>query len=273
MLGRTHMAVGLAVTSLIMPGIMVPVLTSLTKSLIFITTIIATTAGSWAPDLDHPNSKGSRLFLFTDTIGRVMTLLIGAGIIYGSYKMGLPSWFYWVGGFFILSAVLFFSLAKAILPMVKIERIGMIIVGLLLLLLNYKYHYNPVLNVFGLAYMIFGILKHRGLTHSLMGWALFGIGWYLLAKTYPAMSLNLPFINITYTVPLAHTIFPFVMGYGLHLAADLITNHGLLLLYPWGVRFKMPVSITTGSVLDNLIGTGASIYFMWFIFNGFTKWY
>lgn len=269
MLGRTHMAVGLAAVSFIAPGLMIPVFTGLTKTLIFITSIAATVMGSLAPDLDHPNSKGSRQVFQTDVIGRVMTILIGAAIIYATYSLGLPEGFYYAGGFFIACGVMFFSLAKTVLPMEKIERIGMVAVGLLLLFINYIYHFHPVVNIFGLAYLVFGVLKHRGLTHSVLGWVLFGVGWYFLVKSFPVIKIDLPLVAGVYMLPIAHTLYPFVLGYGFHLAADFMTDSGIPLFYPWDKRVKLPVTITTSSVFDHLIGGAATLVFAWFVYQGF----
>jgi inner membrane protein len=268
MLGRTHTSIGLAVVSLVAPGLMQPVF-SATKMLLFVTSVVATIIGSLAPDLDHPNSKGSRKVFFTEIIGKAMTLLIGLGILYSTYALNLPELFYWLGGLLTFSSVMVFSLAKRILPMVKIERIGMIIVGMGLLILNYQYHFHPIVNLFGIAYLVFGILKHRGLTHSPLGWAIFASGWFLVVQAFPYFDVTIPIINKSIVIPMAHTLVPFILGYGLHLAADFIADGGLPLLFPWEQRFKSPITITTGKMLDTLIGLGAFAVFAWSLYQRF----
>lgn len=259
MLGKTHTSIGLAVVTKFFPGLMVPVFTGFSGSIVFITSILATIAGSLAPDMDHPGSKASRGALMTDTIGRIMTIILGVGIAVAAWYFDLPMGFSIAGGVLVLLGVAMFSLAEKILPMENIERVGMIIVGLLLLYFNYLKHYHPVLNIFGFAYLLFGILRHRGLTHSLLGWLLASTGWYLLAKAFPFVKFTV--LGHVLVIPLSQTLLPFVVGYGAHLLADLMADTGFALFYPWKQKFKAPVTITTRSMVDHLIGIVAIALF------------
>ncbi|GAB6098169.1 hypothetical protein JCM16358_00480 [Halanaerocella petrolearia] len=83
---------------------------------------------------------------------------------------------------------------------------------------------------------LFGI-KHRGVTHSLLGMILFG----LLTKQL----IDLNWIDLIVWLGL-------IIGYFSHLIADMFNKQGVPLFYPNQQRFKFHTNITTSSWGENL---------------------
>lgn len=103
-------------------------------------------------------------------------------------------------------------------------------------------------------------LKHRSLTHSILGvYLLYRILDWFLPKI-----LNSGYVDI-------NIIFASIMiGYISHLLADSLTKEGLPLLFPFGIRFGFPpfsaLRITTGKWIENfIILPGTAAYLLWFI--------
>ncbi|MCK8823812.1 metal-dependent hydrolase [Fuchsiella alkaliacetigena] len=83
---------------------------------------------------------------------------------------------------------------------------------------------------------LFGI-KHRGITHSLIGLALF----YMLINKI----LALGWINQIW-------YYGLLLGYISHLLADMLNPTGIPLFFPNSRRFSFGVKITTGSWQENI---------------------
>jgi membrane-bound metal-dependent hydrolase YbcI (DUF457 family) len=92
-------------------------------------------------------------------------------------------------------------------------------------------------------------LEHRNLTHSLLGFGL--ISWGVLAllhamPTYWGLDANTLWII-------------FIISYGSHLLADMITVEGVPLLFPYGRMIGIPpkpfhgIRIVTGKWFENLV--------------------
>ena len=116
----------------------------------------------------------------------------------------------------------------AILSPMPYLRMGFLIVGGILLMM--------------------AILKHRGLTHSLlgMGLACIAVHWGLLALSADGVSF-------------ASSLFlPFLIGYGAHLVADSFTTSGTAPFYLPFVpmtqkHWHFPLHIRTGSYMDTVV--------------------
>ncbi|OCL26511.1 hydrolase [Orenia metallireducens] len=83
----------------------------------------------------------------------------------------------------------------------------------------------------------FGI-KHRGFTHSLLGFILFGF------LTKELIDLNWISQLIWYGL---------LIGYVSHILADMLNVHGIPLFYPNDRKFKFHINITTGSWGEHLL--------------------
>lgn len=104
--------------------------------------------------------------------------------------------------------------------------------------------------------LLMAILKHRGLTHSLlgMGFACVAVHWGLLVLLADGVSF-------------ASSLFlPFLIGYGAHLVADSLTNSGIAPFYLPFVpmtqkHWHFPLHIRTGSFVDTVVlRIGAILY-------------
>jgi len=130
-----------------------------------------------------------------------------------------------VGG---LSLLYLATRLPAILSPIPYLRVGFLIVGCSLLMM--------------------AILKHRGLTHSLLGMGLASIAvyWGLLSLSADGVSF-------------ASSLFvPFLIGYGAHLVADGFTKSGIAPFYLPFVpitqkHWHFPLFIRTGSFVDRVV--------------------
>lgn len=102
--------------------------------------------------------------------------------------------------------------------------------------------------IVGCILLMIAILKHRGLTHSLLGMGLAGIAvhWGLLVLLADGVS---------YAPSL---LIPFLIGYGAHLVADGFTNSGIAPFYlPFVEKtqkhWHFPLHVLTGSFMDTVV--------------------
>ena len=92
-------------------------------------------------------------------------------------------------------------------------------------------------------------LEHRNITHSILGLIIVGVGAYELTKTLPAYWGINPKI----------TFFSLMIAYISHLLADMFTQEGIPIFYPYHRMFGIPpkpfqsVRIMTGKWFENLI--------------------
>jgi len=93
------------------------------------------------------------------------------------------------------------------------------------------------------------LLRHRHLSHSLLGLIVFNFLIFLILQTFPS------YWGIDTTVVL--TVM--VISYASHLLADSFTVEGIPILYPWHRNFGIPpkplegIRIQTGEWFENLI--------------------
>jgi len=135
------------------------------------------------------------------------------------------------------------SLAGRFVPGSSLGRIGRFAAGALLAYLGWVRHDRAVL-ICGLLVAAAGVLEHRGFLHSLAALAL---TWWAVGR-----------IGVDAEPALA-------LGWGSHLALDLLTPAGVPLLWPWSRRFSLPV-VRTGSWADRLLGVSflAAAGWLWF---------
>ena len=215
MTGKTHIAIGFATvfstTHLINPTIIetYPSLLlhkNLSSNVVIqlVAVVVAVWLGSLAPDLDQPGSTLSR------DIGG---------------PMGATKFTALVGGLGLLYLA---SHLPALLSPVPYVRVGIVIVGCILLMM--------------------AILKHRGLTHSLLGMALAGaaVHWGLLALAEKGFGFT------------PSLLLPFLIGYGAHLVADSFTNSGVAPFYLPFIEatqkhWRWPLNVCTGEFIDTVV--------------------
>jgi len=137
-----------------------------------------------------------------------------------------------VGG---LSLLYLSTHLPAILSGLPYFRVGFLIVGWILLMTS--------------------LVKHRGLTHSFLGFGLacIAVNWGLLALSAEGVRFA------------ASLFMPFFIGYGAHLVADSFTNSGIAPLYLPFVpitqkHWHFPLHIRTGSFGDTFVLRYGSIF-------------
>lgn len=96
--------------------------------------------------------------------------------------------------------------------------------------------------------IMMAVLKHRGLTHSLLGMGLvcIAVHWGLLVLLAEGVSFA------------SSLLLPFLIGYGAHLVADGFTKSGIAPLYLPFVpmtqkHWHFPLYIRTGSYMDRVV--------------------
>jgi inner membrane protein len=92
-------------------------------------------------------------------------------------------------------------------------------------------------------------LKHRNISHSLIGIILYAIILFFILKMMPAY----------WGISLMPVLISSVIGYSSHLLVDAITVEGIPVLWPWKRKFGIPpkpfdgIRIQTGQWFENLI--------------------
>lgn len=257
MLARTHISIGLGAMTLILPKVTLPAAFALDSFIAFLCAVTGCIIGSTAMDLDHPESYLSRK-LGTQIIGRIMVLGLAALLFYFNHVHQLGIWLYYISIGIAIIAIVSYSLAKVFLPVIFIERIGLIIFGLLFLLINYKFHIHISLSVVGTLFLFMGLLSHRGLTHSFAGAFLLIVAALLLTSSFPTYRLIV--LNKTIIFPLDKMFIPFCIGLGFHLIADFFADQGIPLFTPFPKFLKSPVTIKTRGLTDRALNWVISIY-------------
>lgn len=198
MMGKTHIAIGLAATTFTTPLLRWPGVND--SLLTFAVSVGVVALGSLTPDLDRPGSTLSSLVAGPFGRSRIAALLGGVGTIYISGKFNL--------------------------------RFG-------------GYDLSQILSVIGIILLVMALMKHRGVTHSLIG---------VVVALYATNAFqNLGFYQHYVGVPI---VKPFMVGYIAHLLADFISGEigGIAPLYPFvEKRIVPPFSIPNGGLLDRLV--------------------
>jgi len=93
------------------------------------------------------------------------------------------------------------------------------------------------------------LLEHRNITHSILGVILVGLGFHYLFKFFP------DYWGINTTI----VFYAAIISYLFHLLADMFTNQGIPLLFPYKRFFGLPPKplegfrVATGKWFENLV--------------------
>ncbi|KYH28483.1 MULTISPECIES: metal-dependent hydrolase [Clostridium] len=115
----------------------------------------------------------------------------------------------------------------------KTKVVVYICLAIIVLYFDYLYVDAPALKALGISLVFVALSSHRnGLTHSLLGLVVFTMIFGYLGETY-----NIP--NMTYY---------FMIGYGMHLACDMMTRMGIPLFYPFiKKKYSFPLTYNPSS--------------------------
>lgn len=99
-------------------------------------------------------------------------------------------------------------------------------------------------------------LKHRGITHSLLGWAIFSGGLYLLMNHFMPVRVNFPHLPDYWS----SLWFGLVIGYLLHLVEDSFSKKGVLWFAPFSKKKKHRIfSYKAGGFFEEFLALVALI--------------
>lgn len=123
------------------------------------------------------------------------------------------------------------------------SRLMAMLGGAAAIFINQYFHINQYLTLAGIILLVMAFIKHRGITHSLLG---------ILAAAYAVYALQGWEVYRHFVgVPI---IKPFMIGYIAHIAADFFAG-GIMFGYPvFKKNVKVPlITIHTGSLMDKVI--------------------
>ncbi len=237
MLGRTHVALGLMVSLIVIYLLEF----SLAVGELNTTAVIVAIIGALLPDLDMGSSSlGNRfaivkakhikkiwivtlIIMFTVTV----VFLKDNPILYGM-------------GFITLLGFIFADrFARKGYRMIR--NFVQAIVAVAIILLSYYYNHY-ILATIGFVLVVLLFSKHRGFSHSIV---------FLIACTLIVRKISLFYWDIDYSIIFATSMAS-------HLLGDMFTKAGVGLFIPFSdKRIRLPYTIKTGGKIENFIFIGA----------------
>lgn len=147
------------------------------------------------------------------------------------------------------------TLSRDIAGPFGMSRIMALIGGIGALYLNQRFHIHPLVTLAGIILLVMALIKHRGITHSIFGLMIAGYGMYMVQEN----DIYIHYIGVS-------ILTPFLLGYGLHIIADILAG-GVSLLYPFVKKtVRIPFfSIRTGSLIDRIVVNYTA--FTWAVFH------
>ena len=236
MMGKTHIAGALASWALVFPMLAKTSLSSTQDVLVLTVSLCGTVLGGLLPDVDQPGSMIDQTLFGALGKTRIGAMLGGVLLIGMSVFLRIP----------VLIAYFFHS------PI------------LLELLKHYGIWISLALGAVGATLVIIALMKHRGITHTLLSMGLF-LWW---------VDTLLGFSPILAPWRMA-VLLVFGAGYLSHLLLDLIAD-GVPLFYPIvKKRISLPFLIRTSSLWDIVVFRfGLLAYFAFAVANSYlpTAW-
>jgi len=233
MLGRTHVALGLMTSLLVMSIIGA----SLTIEEFNIVAVIVTVTGALLPDLDMGTSSLAGKFgiIKAKHIKKVwisiLTLMSIAAII---FLKDTPI-FYGVALIIFLGFIFSDKFARKGYYTIR-NFIQSIVAISIILFSNYYGHYS--LAFIGVILILLLLSKHRGLSHSII---------FLIGSTFVVRKISLFYGRIDYSII-------FAVSMTSHLLGDMLTKSGIGLFVPFNnKRIKFPYTIKTGGKIEKFI--------------------
>ncbi|KLU60312.1 inner membrane protein [Peptococcaceae bacterium CEB3] len=226
-MGKTHIAGALAAWSLIHPAVSGTLVTAPKNIAVLTVGLGGAVLGGLLPDIGQPGSTIDRDLFGPLGSSRAGSMLGGLVLLALNVCLRIP------------------ALAERVVSAHAAQS----------LVLRYGGKASLILGLLGAVLVIVSSLKHRGITHTLLGMGLLLWG----ADTLLGLS---PFLA-PWRVPL---LMVFGAGYLSHLLLDLIAD-GVPLLYPlYKNRIRLPVSIKTGSLWDVVVIRLGLL--AWFVYAG-----
>lgn len=233
MMGRAHLVISTGVTLSVM---------GLTGIPVTLPAAAVAVVSSLLPDIDEPNSILVRTAIPKGLLRVIQLALVAGAVFVYYYGQNYAPWNLALAG---LIAVVSF------LPGRTLRHIVMFMIGLGLL--QFGHSFSPWNTIAGCVLMISTLVSHRGLTHSLYAAG----GWTLLL-----------YFGTKGTAGGESLWIAGGLSYGLHLAADMLTNRGIRPLPPLKFRVKFKLMSTGskwGSTVENICIV-LTLVFLWYVF-------
>lgn len=236
MSGRTHIALGLMTSLMVVSLLRI----SLTSEWVNTTAIIVAVIGALLPDLDMGTSSLAnkfgvikakhikKLWIVILTIMSIATIIFlkDSPILYGIV--------------FIILLGFIFADRFARKGYYVIRNFVQAMVAIAIILASYYYNHYTLISV-GVILIILLFSKHRGFSHSII---------FLICCTFAVRSISLFYGHIDYSIIFAASMIS-------HLLGDMLTRAGIGLFMPFtDKRIKLPYTIKTGGKAENLIFIG-----------------
>lgn len=229
MMGKTHIAGALASWALVYPILAKTTLSTSQDVMVLVVSLGSAVLGGLLPDIDQPGSMINQTFF-----GALGKTRIGAML----------------GGLLLLGISIFLRIPALTAHVFRpIEQLDIVV--------EYAPRLSLILGALGACLVIIATLKHRGITHMLLGMGIFLWGADTLLGFFPILAPSRMALLLV-----------FGAGYLSHLLLDLIA-HGIPLFYPIvKKRISLPFSIRTGGFWDIIvIRFGLISYFVFAVAN------
>ena len=225
MRGRTHLIAGTMATFEISILCGLPIV---------LLTLPVTMICSVIPDIDEANSNTLSKLISKSITKKIHLALLFSFTTLSFYmymKTGMNAY---LG---MVLSVLFSILVSKRLTSSLVRSIVISSLFFIVSLTLYLHKFNLGYSLFALIFAIYPLLKHRGISHSLLGSIIvFFIFTYIEKSGGPA--------NLAY---------PASMAYLIHLVFDMATKRGVPLLLPFSKRYYRFGNLRVGSIICNLI--------------------
>ncbi|MDR5659436.1 metal-dependent hydrolase [Serpentinicella sp. ANB-PHB4] len=232
MLGRTHVALGMTMSLIIIILISAPIYFD--NNLIAISVVLI---GALLPDLDMGNGTLSNKFgIFKEKhIRKVWLFILGLLAIVAFIFFRTTTFFYGIILILFLGFLMSESFAKKGYRLLRSFVQALVAFGFIAA--AYHYRHFPLIWV-GVILLILLISKHRGFSHSLIFAAL-----TILAVRH----ISLFYGEVDYSVIFGASIISHIIG-------DMFTRGGVKLFLPFSQKRKrFPLTIKTGGKLENIV--------------------
>lgn len=229
MKGSTHAAIGIAAANIIHPLR----INTLLRDPLAILPMMAAYAGSLFCDIDTENSTVSNFLSIVHTphIKKALT------IAYTAVCTGAIMYFRHTEHFkYIVAAVIILSLSVApvIAGFTRILKKILLYGSAVAISAAGIYFSQPPLILIGILMAVFMLSPHRAYSHSLLGILV----CYAVAR-----------YTCTYYKLIDFSMF-FAIGMLSHVIADMFTNQGVMIFFPYPKKIHFPVTIETGNPLE-----------------------
>lgn len=237
MLGRTHIALGLMISLIVVSFLGFPLAVEELNTIAVIVAII----GALLPDLDTGTSSLGNKFAIVKAkhIKKIWIIVLVMMFTVTVIFLRDNPILYGIGFIILLGFIFADKFARKGYRMIRNFVQAMAAITIILL----SYYYNHyILATVGFVLVILLFSKHRGFSHSIV---------FLIVCTLIVKKISLFYGDIDYSIIFATSMAS-------HLLGDMLTKAGVGLFVPFSdKRIRLPYTIKTGGKIENFIFIGA----------------